>query len=240
MKKVEKVSPGTDRASYDGEQWATLFDDNKNWQSGVFVLRSLETQGAHTYCFGIGITLPQLVRGYQDYLTPVGQVELRVGPGDPAFTGAQVPGEPVSQAPVVAPHDIPFFPQLFGYHIAEGAILGNTPGLQAIVFLFHKTYDNRYPTETPVELEFRKVRTVIHEVMHSFDRHHNCGNWAAIIRSEPYKPKCAGASLCWPLLELDDAGEFTPIAYPAIADGGFDFCAEHILAVRDSEGHGRE
>lgn len=115
------------------------------------------------------------------------------------------------------------------YNISEGATGGYTPGVppDANVVVYRETLEHKVATDPSLpSLQACLLRTLIHELMHSFGLHHECGNadWNGTH-------SCAGMMRKTPVLS---AGGVTLL--PAAND----FCGAHLRAIREADGYGGE
>ena len=112
------------------------------------------------------------------------------------------------------------------YQVREGGVLGITPGLDANVLVFHETVEHVQTNKPDApSLNNMLLKTLVHELMHSFDLDHNCGNAdVSGVKS------CAGSWSFAPVFYPDDTYEVLPESS--------DFCGDHIKAIRQSNGYG--
>jgi hypothetical protein len=116
------------------------------------------------------------------------------------------------------------------FQITRGAILGSTPHHDpntalwnlpdANILIFLDTI-SRYGDEA-AELA---LKSTVHELMHSFELHHDCGN-----RSYRGDESCNGTA----------SGEVTTTEGIIRLAVGTRFCGEHLRAIRNSDGYGAE
>jgi len=220
---------------------ATQLEGNVVTALGQHDLRILALEQAtplqHEFTFGIAQTWGNAVAAMFSYRSPTGGYRLSVGPGNLAAPAGWQPGDPLAPEDMVAaPHSLPCCdPVAIPFVIREGGLRGLTPLLRPVVLVFHRAFDNLYPSDTPGQRSPRLMECVTHELMHTFDLQHNCGNRAAVL-TDPQTPTCVGHSVSWPLLEFDQGGKYLDSAYAAY---GLDLCAEHLRAIRLSPGRGR-
>jgi len=112
------------------------------------------------------------------------------------------------------------------YEVREGGVLGIAPDLDANALVFHETVEHVQANRTNAPpLNDMLLRTLVHELMHTFGLEHNCG-YADVSGTS----SCAGS---W---------SFAPVFYPdgshEVLPESSDFCGAHIKAIRQSNGYG--
>jgi len=114
------------------------------------------------------------------------------------------------------------------YEIREGGVTGICPDLDANVLVFRETIEFIHANnlESPA-LNTMLLRTLVHELMHSFILHHNCGN----ADFEGTK-SCVGSWSFAPVFDPDGNYEVKPAST--------NLCGEHLKAIREADGFGGE
>jgi hypothetical protein len=133
-------------------------------------------------------------------------------------------GTPVRTLDLTSP-ELNFDPNDIAYEIRKGHWTGITPERDANFLVFVKTWEHILAgAQPPVPLDSKTLETFVHESMHSFGLHHNCGN-----RDISNANACVGN---WRAGIVFDPFERLNRAY--------EFCSEHIRAIRESDGFGGE
>ena len=113
------------------------------------------------------------------------------------------------------------------YRIRKGGTTGYTPGLDANVLVFYETWQNLLRRDNdPTPIGSHTIGTLLHELMHSFRLHHNCGN-ADLSGTR----SCVGS---WSLAPV-----FLPNGRFVRLPRGLELCPEHLIAIRRAPGYGR-